>query len=158
MTSYKQGLNTEGEILRDLYVEHDSVDLDCEAIDDGMTRQEFRDECDINVLMATYERNGNISHLNKGTPQYLDVTDVPDLPKAIAMMNAAEEAFMTLPASVRREFDQDPVKFVEYAQDPENVEQMRKWGLAAPAKLPDEPIEVRVVGSQPPTDALPEAP
>lgn len=128
---FKQGCNSEGELIRDFYVEHDAVDLACP--DDGMTRQEFKDECDINVLMASYERNGTISHLAQGTPQYLDVSDVPDLPRAIAIMDAAEAAFMTLPASVRREFDNSAVNFVEYAGDPSNLEQMRQWGLAPPA-------------------------
>lgn len=130
---FRQGVNSSGELLRDVFVEHEAVDLYCDP-SEGMTRQEFKDECDINVLMASYERNGVMTHINKLPPQYLDVSAVPDLASAIAMMDAAETAFMTLPASVRREFDQNAVKFVEYASDPANIERMREWGLAPPAE------------------------
>lgn len=139
MTGYKQGCTTEGEVIRDFYVEHDPVDLDCEAADDGMTRQEFADECDINVLMATYERNGSLNHFNRMEPAYFDASAVPDLATAIQMAEAANAAFMTLPASARREFDNDPVRFVEFASDPANLSRMREWGLAAPETPKDSP-------------------
>ncbi|QCQ84646.1 internal scaffolding protein [Blackfly microvirus SF02] len=146
MTGYAQGVNTEGEVIRDFYVEHAPVNLECP--DDGMTRQEFRDECDINVLMATYERNGMPPPPSAGTAQFLDVSDVPDLPRAIALMEAAEAAFMTLPAKVRREFDNSAVSFVEYAGDPSNLSQMREWGLAPPAPVADA-VSEPVVPSSP---------
>lgn len=144
---FTQGVNSEGELIRDFYVVHDAVDLCCPP-EEGMTRQEFRDECDINVLMATYERNGRLDHINRMQPQYLDVSDVPDLPRAIAIMDEAQRAFMTLPASTRREFDQDPVKFVDFAMDPANLSRMREWGLAPPAVVADAPIPSG--GSTPP--------
>lgn len=128
----RQGINDNGELIRDVYVEHDPV-LAMHA-DDGMTRQEFRDECDINVLMATYERTGIMNWFNPGSPQYLDVSDVPDLMQANAVMERASAAFMQLNAKIRREFDNDPVKFVEFAQDPANLSRMREWGLAPPAE------------------------
>lgn len=131
---FKQGLNSDGELIRDVFVEHVAVDLECP--DDGVTRQEFRDECDINVLMASYERTGVMQHFNRMEPQYLDVSDVPDLAKALSMVASAEAAFMTLPARVRAEFDNSAVKFVEFAEKPENVSKMREWGLAAPEKVP----------------------
>lgn len=146
MTGYKQGCNADGEALRDFYVEHEPVDLYCDP-DEGMTRQEFADECDINVLMATYERTGALNHFNRVEPQYLDVSDVPDLPRSIAIIEAANAAFMTLPASTRREFDNDPVKFVEFAQNPDNLEKMREWNLAPP--LPPDPEPIRVVVDAP---------
>ncbi|QCQ84583.1 internal scaffolding protein [Blackfly microvirus SF02] len=142
---FRQGVNSDGEPIRDVFVDHDPVNAP--EADDGMTRQEFADECNINVLMAAYERTGVISHVNRAAPQYLDVSDVPDLREALAAVSLAETAFMTLSASVRREFDNDPVKFVEYAQDPANLSRMREWGLAAPEKVADAPVRVEVVST-----------
>lgn len=128
-----QGLNGDGEILNSVYVIHDPVPAP--AMDDGVTRQEFRDECDINIILARYEKTGVINHFNTGTPQYLDVTEFPtDLATALDVMHEAEAAFMRLPAVVRREFDNDPVAFAEFAQNPDNISKMREWGLAAPEK------------------------
>lgn len=135
MSGFEQGLNTEGELIRDFFVKHDPVDLVCP--DDGMTRQEFAAECDINVLLAQYEKTGVLTHYSARSPQYLDVSEVPDLLTAMQVLDQAQAAFMTLPAVVRKEFDNDPVRFMEYAAKPENLDQMRKWGLAPPA--PEEP-------------------
>ncbi|QCQ84663.1 internal scaffolding protein [Blackfly microvirus SF02] len=149
---HKQGCNADGELLRDVYVEHDPVNL--AHADDGMTREEFKDECDINVLMAHYERTGVLNFFNPGQPQFLDVSAVPDLQSALHYMDTANTAFMSLPASVRREFDQDPLKFVDFATDPSNLSRMREWGLAPPAVVADAIAEATPV---PPTTPKPVA-
>jgi len=104
----------------------------------SMTRQEFAEEADINSIMARYDKVG-VWPLppNDAVPQYLDVTNVPDLMTAMQVMEDAQRAFMTLPATVRREFDNDPVQFVAFAEDPDNLAQMREWKLAPPAPPPD---------------------
>lgn len=125
----------------------DRIEVAAEIGDEpSRTRQEFAAECDINTIMAKYERTGVINHYNDGTPQYLDLVDTPsDLMSAMAVLHSAEEAFMRLPASVRKNFDNDVHDFITFAEDKENLEQMREWGLAPPAPLPDAPREVRIV-------------
>lgn len=113
----------------------------------SMTRQEFADECDINGIMAKYEKTGMLP-VNGSQPSYVDFTSVPsDLQEALRVMIDAEAAFMSLPATVRKEFDNDPLRFVEYAQDGSHLEQLRAWGLAEPEKAPDAPMRVEVVNS-----------
>lgn len=126
----EQGCNSEGEVISAVYVKHDHVTA--MHADDGVTRQEFADECDINILLAQYEKTGTINHYNSRSPEYLDVSDVPDLATSLDYLRAAEAAFMSLPAIVRKEFDNDAVKFVEYASDPANIDRMREWKLAPP--------------------------
>lgn len=111
----------------------------------SLTRQEFAEECDINTLMDRYEKSGVISHVNRAQPKYFDMTVMPDLREALDVMRDASIAFAALPAKVRREFDNDAQQFVDYAQNPENIDRMREWGLAPPAPLPPEPQLVRVV-------------
>lgn len=144
-----QGTNSDGEFLSSAYVEIDRTNpafyVDFKDTI-SLTRAEFADECDINNLMAQYEKTGLIpTHMNNNVPQYLDVTEIPDLQSAINHLNDATAAFMALPAVVRREFDNDAVKFVNFAQDPENLPQMRTWGLAPPEPIPDAPQKVEVV-------------
>ncbi|QCQ84621.1 internal scaffolding protein [Blackfly microvirus SF02] len=134
----KQGVNSNGELMRDFYVEHDPVDAP--SADDGMTRQEFAAECDINTLLSQYERTGVLDHFNRREPVYLDLLDMPDdLLATMSMVQAAEASFMALPAKVRREFDNDPFKFVEFAERPENLSRLREWGLAPPEKPVEAP-------------------
>nr|AVQ10249.1 portal protein [Gokushovirinae environmental samples] len=112
----------------------------------SMTRQEFTDECDVNAIMRRYEASGIWPFQPQGVePVYVDFYGMPDLQGAMASMIQAEEAFMRLPALVRKEFDNDAMRFVEYAQDGNNVDKLREWGLAEPKKPEPSPIEVRVV-------------
>jgi len=140
-----QGVNNNGEPLSSMYVDRGPHDFDTYNTEPSLTRQEFADECDINVLMQKYETSGVLNHYNSSKPQYFDVSAVPDLATAIAFANEANVAFMSLPASVRRTFDNNPVAFVEFAADPANLDQMRKWGLApTPDPVPG-PMKVEIV-------------
>lgn len=122
------------------------------------TRQEFTDECDINNIMARYEASGVWPFRDDVKPTYYDFTSVPyDLQSAMQQMYEAEDAFMRLPALVRKEFDNDPVRFVEFAAKPDSLERLRGWGLAEPEKVPDPPMRVEVVSSSPPIVPAPGA-
>lgn len=104
----------------------------------SMTRQEFAEECDINTIMARYDAHLSDPMRSVREPMYVDFTNMPDtLMGTMALVQEASEAFYRLPAAVRREFDNDPVMFTDFASDPENIDQLRTWGLAKP--LPAEP-------------------
>lgn len=99
----------------------------------SMTRQEFAEECDINTLMARYDAHLSDPMRSIREPMYVDFTDMPDtLMGTMALVQEASDAFYRLPAIVRREFDNDPVMFTEFASDPANIDQLRTWGLAKP--------------------------
>lgn len=111
----------------------------------SLTRQEFAEECDINSLMRKYDGHviGGPGNLPPLEPVYFDFAEAPQtLMEFMDMQMRAEQAFMMLPAVVRKEFDNDAIQFVEFASDPGNLEQMRTWGLAAPAKPADAPAPV----------------
>lgn len=153
-----QSINNDGEELSSAYVEHSPVDV--HFVDQkgepevSLTRQEFADECDINNIMAKYKTTGVLQHINATAPVYYDFSETPDLASALAMLREADEAFMRLPATARREFDNDPTKFVMFAEDPDNLPKMREWGLAEPEKAPDPIMKVEVV-NPPPLDPKP---
>lgn len=118
------------------------------------TRQEFADECDINNIMRRFGKTGVITHYSPRQPQYMDLGDgVPDMMEAMNTFIIAEQAFARLPATVRKEFDNDPSRFVNFALDKENLPKMRDWGLAPPEKAPDAPMRVEVVNAQEPPPA-----
>lgn len=151
-----QGVNADGEEVRSMFVEQ-IEDHSLHFDGPSLTRQEYAEECDLNVLMSRYEKTG-VFPQPMGPPQYLDLTGMPpDLMSAMAILNDAQAAFMRLPALVRKEFDNDPAMFVEFAQDPANLEQLRKWGLAEPEKVPDPPMRVEVVSGGIQSDAGPDA-
>lgn len=127
---------------------------------DSMTRQEFAEECDINNIMKGYNVQDIGALMRQGMEaNYVDFSKMPTtLMDFMDLQFQAEEAFMTLPADVRKQFDNDPMQFVEYGANPENVEQMRKWGLAEPAKTPDAGASPSPTPTPAPPPAAPEPP
>lgn len=109
--------------------------LKCE--DESLTVQASKEECDINVIVAKYLRTGVPPEQRQVI--YADLSEIPDLREAIHMVNDAQQAFMELPAEVRREFDNDPVKLVEFAQDPRNLDRAVELGLAT--RRPESPSQ-----------------
>lgn len=122
----------------------------------SLTRQEFAEDADINVLMARFPNSGILPPLV--APEYVDFTQVPgDLMSQLEVFDRAAAAFMTLPAQVRKEFENNPHAFVSFAVDPVNLEQMRTWGLAPPAEVPDAPREPPLAPAAPAPGAAPAA-
>lgn len=95
---------------------------------DGMTRQSFRDECNVNMIMDRFIATG-VFPLPKLQPRYgsLIGLDLHDLMDQVA---DAGEAFDALPAKLRDRFNNDPQQFVEFVLDPTNADELIRMGLA----------------------------
>ncbi|AXH77433.1 MAG: internal scaffolding protein [Microviridae sp.] len=111
--------------------------------------QASKDECDINVIVRKYLRTGELPGLRQGV--YADLSGMVGLQDALHMVNEAEQAFMELPAEVRRYFDNDPVKLVEFASDSKNLEKAIELGLAEKPVVtpPSQPVPVPGAGQAP---------
>ncbi len=107
--------------------------LPAKKYDDGRTKQCHRDECDIQKIMARFEKTGTISHLTKFEGVYADFSDF-DFHKQTTDLARGETIFNELPAEVRREFGQSPQAFFDYVNDPKNMGKLHEKlpGLAAP--------------------------
>lgn len=94
----------------------------------GRTKQAMKDECDVNLIVARYVRDGLVTHLAKGQPRYLDVSEVGDYRSAIEQVRAVEDFFDALPAKVRAYFQNDPAAFLDTMSDPAKAVQLDKLG------------------------------
>lgn len=97
---------------------------------DGRTKQSMRDECDINRIMAKYNKNGRLPALIKENPIYGDFSASVDLQEAYAIVEKAEMQFRELPAKARVRFKNKPYEFLKFCEDPANIEEMYDMGLA----------------------------
>lgn len=104
----------------------------------SMTKQSFKDECNINKIMEKFQRSGIINHYAAHAPTYGDASPV-DYLEALQVIATASEMFDELPSSVRKRFNNNPADFLEFAENPENIEQMRKYGLAPPPLSDNKP-------------------
>lgn len=96
---------------------------------ESRTKQSFRDECDIENIVAKYVKTGLVSHLAGGQPFYADVSEMADYRGAIEQVRSAEKFFAGLPAKVRAFFENDIATFVDWMADPANADQLEKLGV-----------------------------
>lgn len=97
---------------------------------EGLTEQAHKQECDINYILKDYARTGFIKHANQNAGKYDDVTGV-DFQEAMNTVANVKSMFEGLPSEIRKEFNQDPVNFLNYVQDPKNTEALAKRGILA---------------------------
>lgn len=102
------------------------------------TRQSMKDECDVNRIVAKFKKTGLVNHFAKYGGQYMDCPAV-DFREALEMVATAETMFKELPSDARKRFDNDPARFLEFVQNPANLPEMRKLGLAKPEAEPVKP-------------------
>lgn len=97
---------------------------------ESLTKQSFKDECDINNVMKRFERTGVLEHVNKYQPQWGDYTNTPSsYQEALHQVAAANEMFLSLPARLRAKFDNDPGAYIAFVEDPANADELRAMGL-----------------------------
>lgn len=97
--------------------------------DPSLTEQSHKDECDVNFILRKYQQTGVIEHQNQYEGFYGDITG-HDFQSAMELIANAQSMFNDLPSSVRSHFYNDPARFLDFCQEPGNIEQLRKWGLA----------------------------
>lgn len=96
------------------------------------TRQSEREDCDINAVMARYERTGIITHTKQIQGQYGDFSNIPSYQEAMNQIMLAQNQFNSLPSDLRKQFENDPVQFVHFMDNPDNEEKARSMGLLNP--------------------------
>lgn len=119
----------------------DETGLKCE--DPSRAQQQFKEECDINTIVERFGITGELP-TNVRIPESAVFEDVYDYHSALNAIIAADNAFMEFPADIREQFGNDAGKFVAFAENPANIEKMREWKLAPPAKKAAEPLLVRM--------------
>lgn len=99
------------------------------TVGDSLTKQCFKEQCDINRIVSKYEQTGLLEHLNQRPGFFEDLTNVPDYRSALNKVIQAKEAFGMLPARTRERFSNDPGEMLGFLEDPANKEEAIKLGL-----------------------------
>lgn len=116
--------------IRKPYDPVERVAFECQG--PTVVKASFQDECDINRIMRKFEKQGVVTHLRQVEGRYGDFCSAPEYHEACNQVVAAREMFATVPAKIRKRFNNDPAEFLEFAQDPGNVDELREMGLARP--------------------------
>lgn len=135
------------------------VTTDCQqAIKDGeevMVEQSHKSEVDINNIVKKHGADliGKIAALQQWT--YDDVTG-NDFQESMNALIKARDTFADVPSDIRKQFDNDPAKFMDFVYNPDNKDKLVEMGLAH-AEPVVEPIEVVVANpvETPPVEPVP---
>jgi len=111
------------------------IDLGLQNIDihgeeeKSLTVQSEKDACDINVIVENFAKTGLLPGA-AGVPAYGDFSEATvSFQEAHNIVINAQNAFNALPAKIRKEFDNDPGKFLDFVDDPKNADELIKMGL-----------------------------
>lgn len=92
------------------------------------TQQNHKNECDVNNIIKKYDKTGLILHVSKIEAQFGDLTGF-DFKQSLDMINNASTMFMELPSNIRKHFNNSPIDFLDFMDNPDNREEAIKLGL-----------------------------
>lgn len=113
---------------------------DCSA-EGQRTKQEFREECDMNVIIRRFNQSGQLPvNMQNLRPVFADVSEIGDFASAVQQVTAAREAFNALDPDVRARFSNNPVNLVQWLQDDKNYDEAVRLGfIEKKAEVPTPP-------------------
>lgn len=85
----------------------------------SQTLQSFKDDADINCIIARYENTGVLVDPSvpvSRTPQFGDYSDLPTYQEAQNVIVAANNAFNSLSSKIRERFGNDPAAYFDFVQ------------------------------------------
>ncbi|EEF0418421.1 hypothetical protein O3E70_000190 [Salmonella enterica] len=128
-----------------------------------LTQQHFARECDINDIVKRAINTGDATiFTTQQRAAYYDCTIYEDYQQALERIADIEDDFASLPASVRKEFGNDPDAYVAFMTDPKNVDKAIELGLlegsgktqeAPPPSAPEQPAAGAGEASETSSDA-----
>ncbi len=131
------------------------VQLQMESNEHIFVEQTHAKLVDINSIVRKYKKTGQLPALTE-PGHYGNFHLADDFHDAQNRILLAEDLFMALPSEVRKRFDNDPGEFLEFVNDPENLEEAQELGLLEKPRaahlVPPEPVippEKAPPGAQP---------
>lgn len=97
----------------------------------ALTEQCHAEHVKIQNIIASYRETGIVTHLAKWQGKYMDLPGTFDFKQAQDLIAEAGEMFLSVPSHIREQFENNPAKFVEFMQNPENIEKMEELGFTA---------------------------
>lgn len=117
--------------------------IDCSG--ESRTQQQYKDLCDVNNICRKYAQTGLLEHVNKYQGIYDDVSNAEDYRASMETVLRANDMFMSLSSDIRKRFENDPAKFLQFAENKDNIDEMREMGLLPPVRPLKEQIKAESV-------------
>lgn len=105
------------------------------------TQQHFKEECNINSIMAKFAKTGQLTPIQK-IPQYGDFSNIGSYDEALNQIEAAQNLFGSLPAYVRDRFNNNPGELIAFMNDESNRDEAIKLGFIPTKEEPKQPAPI----------------
>lgn len=103
------------------------------------TQQQFRDQVNVNSIMAKYKKTGLIDHVRDNPGTYSDMTQIGSYQDALQKVINAQQTFETLPSNLRQKFGHDPQQLITFLSDDKNYDEAVQLGLVIQKEQPQTP-------------------
>lgn len=106
-----------------------------------ITQQHFAAECNINQIIARFNKTGVLGDGKPTPPSYADVSLFGDFRESQEKIQKGKAAFAAMPVEVRRLAGGDPSRLWDVLVNPENRQILENAGVLNPRKppVPDNP-------------------
>jgi len=108
--------------------------------DASRTQQHFREQTNINSIIAKYKRTGFLPVVQNGQPMYGDFSSGKSYHEMVNQVQTAQEAFNQLPGEFKKQFEQNPGAMIDFVLNADNHQIALEMGLIAPT-IDDKPGE-----------------
>jgi len=109
-------------------------------IEPSMTQQQFEKECDINNIIARYQKTGELTHLNQNRGAFADLSEITTYQDMVNQVMKADETFAALPAQIRKRFENNPQKLIDFLNDEKSYDEALALGLVNPRESKPETL------------------
>lgn len=117
--------------------------------DEGRTQQHFKEETDVNYIMARYQKSGDLALLNRVKTEFGEFEQFQDLSRYTSRVARAEEAFSKLPQRIQKEFDWQPANLLAALDDESKKSYLQDLGvLNKPEEMPKNEVLETLKGIQ----------
>lgn len=132
-----------------IFTRYERTRFPTDILTPSRTHGEFKDECDVNNIINGFERNGYLVDPSlpiTRTPSFGDFTVIPTFQEAQNALIEANDAFASLPSSIRKKFDNEPTALIAWLNDENNREEAIALGLIEKVvEVKKDPVEVKIV-------------
>jgi len=115
----------------------------------GRTKQQFKDECDVNLLMARYLKTGILDGSDPSKARYMDVSAPFSFHEAMNFVADAQGQFYNLPSNIRARFSNDPGELLSFLDNPYNTAEAIALGLVRDPNTPASTVPLGTPASAP---------
>ena len=95
----------------------------------SMTQQQFKKDCDVNVIIKKYRQGHAITHISKHEGGYGDFTEISSYQDALDKVITLNQGFSRLPSETRTRFNNDPGRLIDFINDERNTDEAIRLGL-----------------------------